>query len=172
VKRILSALAAAASIATLALGAAGTANAAEKEAPPPAPNLYIKEAATRGTGPAGAFQEYIEIATRSAAVTLRTGVNVMAISPAGPPMLLTTIPAGTTISRGQVYTVAHAGFTACPPNQIFTENLRGNAPVQLWLIEPRTGTIVSRALVRPHPPRLSRHWSPSGFILGPRTPCV
>lgn len=182
-KRILSALAAAAGIAALALGSAGTANAEEKDVPPPSIpfGLFINEVAA---GPG--LQDYIEITTAGAPVTIPVDLAVMAtFTPAGAPQVLTTIPAGTVIFPGQVYTIANAAFTGCPPNQFFTVNLPENVPFRLALAERQTGipgAIVDIASIAPvaQPglppnPALSQHrvsLTPSIFAPAPRTPCA
>jgi hypothetical protein len=174
VKRILSALAAAASIAALTLGAAGTATAAEKAAQQVTPIVYISEVATRGTGPAGAFQDYIEIANPSFEQVPIGGLQLQAM--VGQQLVTIPIPMGVVLGPREVYTIAHARFTGCVPNQVFTENLPGIRSLQLMLGTPG-GARVDVATVPSHLARFSLHriaftGSPTDFAPGPRTPCV
>jgi hypothetical protein len=174
VKRVLSALAAAASIAALTLGAAGTATAAEKAAQQQPPNIYISEVATRGAGPAGANQEYIEIATRGFQEVNIGGLQLQAM--VGQQLITIPIPLGVVLRPNEVYTIAHARFIGCVPDQVFYENLPGTRTLQLQLATPG-GARVDAVVVPPNPPRLSLHriaftGSPTDFAPGPRTPCI
>ncbi|RSM63873.1 lamin tail domain-containing protein [Kibdelosporangium aridum] len=173
-KRILSALAAATSIAALTVGAAGTATAAERAAQQVPSNIYISEVATRGAGPAGATQEYIEIATRGFREVNIGGLQLQAMF--GQQLVTIPIPMGVVLRPNEVYTIAHARFTGCVPNQVFYENLPGTRTLQLKLGTPE-GARVDAVVVPPHPPLLSLHriaftGTPTDFAPGPRTPCI
>jgi hypothetical protein len=177
VKRILSALAAVASVAALALGAAGTAHAA---GPPPPFGLFISEVAT---GPE--LQDYIEIAPTGGPVTLPFDVEVQAIWFVGPPVKLATIPEDTTISPGQVYTIAHV-FSGVPcANELFDVDLPARFPpplnrLRVSLVQAENpSNIGDRGLIRATPspfppdPQSSFHRvSLTRFAPAPRTPCV
>jgi hypothetical protein len=175
VKRILSALVAAASIAALTLGAAGTATAAEKAAQQAAaPSIYISEVATRGPSPAGVFQKYIEIANPSFDRVNIGGLQLQATF--GQQLVTIPIPMGTVLGPKAVYTIAHARFTGCIPDQVFNENLPSSRPLQLVLGTPG-GARVDAVSIAPHLSRLSLHriaftGSPTDFAPGPRTPCI
>ncbi|WP_340682735.1 lamin tail domain-containing protein [Amycolatopsis coloradensis] len=173
-KRIISALAVAASSGALMLGASTTATAAETAVQQQVPVVYISEVATRGTGPAGASQDFIEIANPSFARVPIGGLQLQAM--VGQQVVTIPIPTGVVLGPRQVYTIANAAFTGCVPDQVFTENLSGNRPLKLVLGTPG-GARVDAATTRPHPARLSLHrvaftGTPNDFTPAPRTPCV
>jgi hypothetical protein len=174
VKRILSALAAAASIAALTLGAAGTATAAEEAVQQAPPRVYINEIATRGPGLGGEFQKYVEIANPSFERVNIGGLQLQATF--GQQLVTIPIPMGTVLGPKAVYTIAHARFTGCVPDQVFTENLPSTRPLQLVLGTPGGARVDAVSTAR-HLPRLSLHrvaftGGPSDFAPGPRTPCI
>ncbi|MFC0109292.1 lamin tail domain-containing protein [Kibdelosporangium aridum] len=142
-----------------------------------APPVYISEVATRGTGPAGAFQDYIEITNPSFSQVPIGGLQLQAM--VGQQLVTIPIPMGVVLGPRQVYTIAHAQVTGCVPDQVFTENLPSTRSLQLLLGTPG-GARVDVATVPPHPARLARlslhrvafTGSPADFAPGPRTPCV
>jgi hypothetical protein len=181
VKRILSALAMTASIAALTLGAAGTANAKGKEATPPVPfGFYINEVSASP----GTMQDYIELAFSGAPTPLETDLAVrLSPAPGLAPITLTTIPAGTRLEPGDVYTIAHVTSNIGCVDQFFTQNLPENATFRLTLAEVEPGTptaILDRATITPTSspgvppnPALSQHRvAQNMFAPGPKTPCV
>jgi hypothetical protein len=181
VKRILSALAMTASIAALALGAAGTANAEAKESVPPVPfGFHITEVSAAP----GAMADYIEIAFSGAPTPLETDLAVrLSPAPGIAPITLTTIPAGTLLVPGQVYTIAHVTSNIGCVDQFFTQSLPDNATFRLTLAEVEPGAptaIVDRATITPTSrpgvppnPALSQHRiAPNVFAPGVKTPCV
>ncbi|WP_084430573.1 lamin tail domain-containing protein [Kibdelosporangium aridum] len=113
-----------------------------------APPVYISEVATRGTGPAGAFQDYIEITNPSFSQVPIGGLQLQAM--AGQQLVTIPIPMGVVLGPRQMYTIAHAQFTGCVPDQVFTENLPSTRSLQLLLGTPG-GARVDVATVPPHP---------------------
>ncbi|EME63347.1 lamin tail domain-containing protein [Amycolatopsis decaplanina] len=174
-KRIVSALAVAASTGALVMGASGPATAAEKAVQQQVPTVYISEVATRGTGPAAAFQDYIEIANPSFARVPIGGLQLQAM--VGQQVVTIPIPVGTTLGPRQVYTIANAAFTGCVPDQIFTENLPSARALKMVLGTPGGARVDAATTPRVHLARLSLHrvgfsGTPTDFVPGPRTPCV
>lgn len=173
-KRIVSILAMLASSGALVLGASSAATASEKAVQQQVPVVYINEVATRGTGPAGAVQDYIEIANPSFARVPIGGLQLQAM--VGQQVVTIPIPAGVVLGPRQVYTIANAAFTGCVPDQVFTENLAGNRAVKL-VLGTAGGARVDAVVAGSHPARLSLHrvaftGTSTDFVAAPRTPCV